>query len=98
VYSDPQSAFRSMTQDFPGVEIDIGGAGDYARIKCIKEAYRTVKNGLAWSLPRSFVPDLVAYIVLRLNIRRTTALSENVSPRVLFTGMLVNYDKELCLV
>jgi hypothetical protein len=97
VYSDPQSAFRSMTQDFPGVEIDIGGAGDYARIKCIKEAYRTVKNGLAWSLPRSFVPDLVAYIVLRLNIRRTTALSENVSPRVLFTGMLVNYDKELCL-
>jgi hypothetical protein len=29
VYSDPQSAFRSMTQDFPGVEIDVGGAGDY---------------------------------------------------------------------
>jgi hypothetical protein len=29
VYSDPQSAFRAMTQDFPGVEIDVGGAGNY---------------------------------------------------------------------
>jgi hypothetical protein len=102
VYSDPQSAFRSMTQDFPGVEIDVGGAGDYvakvdARIRRIKETYRTVKNGLAWSLPRSLVPDLVAYVVSRLNIRRTTALSENVCPRVLFTGMPVNYAKELGL-
>jgi hypothetical protein len=29
VYTDPHSSFRSMTQDFPGVEMDIGGAGDY---------------------------------------------------------------------
>jgi hypothetical protein len=83
VYSDLQSAFKSMTQDFPGVEIDIGGASDYiakvvARIRHIKETYCTVKNGLAWSLPRSLVPDLVTYVVSRLNIRRTTALSENV--------------------
>jgi hypothetical protein len=80
IYSDPQSAFRAMTQDFPGVEMDVGGAGDYVakvdvRIRRIKETYRTVKNGLAWSLPRSLVPDLVAYVVSRLNIRRTTALS-----------------------
>jgi hypothetical protein len=102
VYSDPQSAFRSMTQDFPGVEIDVGGAGDYvakvdARIRRIKETYRAVKNGLAWPLPRPLVPDLVAYVVSRLNIRRTTALSENVCPRVLFMGMPVNYAKELGL-
>ncbi len=29
IYTDPHSSFRSMTQDFPGVELDIGGAGDY---------------------------------------------------------------------
>jgi hypothetical protein len=29
VYTDPHSTFRSMTQDFLGVEIDIGGAGNY---------------------------------------------------------------------
>jgi hypothetical protein len=54
VYSDPQSAFRSMTQDFPGVEIDIGGAGDYvakvdAHIRRVKETYCMIKNGLVWS-------------------------------------------------
>jgi hypothetical protein len=29
VYTDPHSTFRSMTQNFPRVSIDIGGAGDY---------------------------------------------------------------------
>jgi hypothetical protein len=102
VYVDPQSAFRAMTQDFPGVEIDVGGAGDYvakvdSRIRCIKETYRSVKSGLAWSLPRSLVADLVAYVVSRMNIRRTSALSDNVCPRVLFTGMPVDYKKELSM-
>ena len=31
----------------------------------------------------------------RLNIFRTTALTQNVSPKVLFTGLKVNYKKEL---
>jgi hypothetical protein len=44
VYVDPHSSFRVMTQDFPGVEIDVGGAGDYiakvdAKIRRIKETY-----------------------------------------------------------
>jgi hypothetical protein len=29
VYTDPHSTFRSMTQEFPGTEIEAGGAGDY---------------------------------------------------------------------
>ncbi len=29
VYVDPHSLFRTMTQDFPGTEIDIGGSGDW---------------------------------------------------------------------
>jgi hypothetical protein len=83
VYTDPHSTFISMTQDFPGVEIDVGGAGDYvvkvdAKIRRIKETYRTIKCGLSWSLPKCLVAELVAYVVSRLNIRRTSALSENV--------------------
>jgi len=54
-----------------------------------------VKLGLPWKLPKVLVKDLVAYVVSRLNIRRTTALSENVCPRVLFTGAPVDYKKEL---
>jgi hypothetical protein len=102
VYTDPHSTFRSMTQDFPGVEIDVGGTGDYvakvdAKIRRLKETYRSVKSGLAWELPSSLVEDLLAYVVSRMNIRRTTALRENVCPRVLFTGIPVDYKKELLL-
>ena len=102
VYTDPHSSFKSMTQEFAGVEIDIGGAGDYvskvdAKIRRIKETYRCVKNGLPWTLPPSRVKDLVAYTVSRLNIRRTSSLSENVCPRVLFTGIKIDFRKELNL-
>ena len=43
---------------------------------------------------RILVKDLVAYAVVRLNIFRTTALTQNVCPKVLFTGLKVNYKKE----
>lgn len=43
------------------------------------------------------VKDLVSYAVARLNICRTTALNQNVCPQVLFTGIKVNYEKELGL-
>jgi hypothetical protein len=42
VYTDHQSAFRTTVNDFPGVEIDVGRAGDYmdkvdAKVWHIKE-------------------------------------------------------------
>jgi hypothetical protein len=42
VYADPHSTFRSMQRDFPGVEVDIEGAGDYVpkvdvKIRRLKE-------------------------------------------------------------
>jgi hypothetical protein len=100
VYVDPQSAFKSMTTMFPGVILDVGGAKDHvckvdAKIRRIKELYRSVKSGLPWQLPNVMVRDLVAYSVSRINIRRTTAINQNVCPRVLFTGIKVNYKKEL---
>jgi hypothetical protein len=63
VYTDPHSTFRSMTQDFPGVAIYVGGANDYvakvdAKIRRIKETYRNVKLGLPWKLPKVLVKDL----------------------------------------
>ncbi len=29
VYVDPHSTFKSITQDYHGIEIDVGGVGDY---------------------------------------------------------------------
>jgi len=100
VYVDPHSMFRGMQRDFPGVEVDMGGARDYvpkvdAKIRRLKEVYRAVKSVLQWQLPGSLVKDLVAYAVSRINIQRTSALSENIAPRVAFTGMPVQYQKEL---
>ncbi len=102
VHTDPQSAFCTLTSQFLGVVIDVGGAGDYVskvdvKIHPIKELYRSVKAGLPWKLPPSLVKDLVMYAVSRINLRRTTALNVNVCPKVLFTGLRVNYKKELSL-
>jgi hypothetical protein len=68
VYTDPHSSFRTMTQDFLRVTVDIGGAGDYvskvdAKIRRIKDTYRKVKLGLPWDLPTVLVEDLVVYVV-----------------------------------
>jgi hypothetical protein len=95
VYTDPHSTFRSMTQDFPGVEIDVGGWGLRSEGRCQDSTYQG--NGLSWSLPKCLVAELVVYVVSRLNIRRTSALSENVCPRVLFSGVPINYKKELSI-
>ncbi len=37
------------------------------------------------------------YAVSHINIRRSMALNVNVCPKVLFTGLRVNYKKELIL-
>jgi hypothetical protein len=102
VHTDPQSAFRSLTTSFENVVIDPSGAGDYVpkvdtKIRRIKEVYRGVKLDLPWKLPPTLVKDLVAYAVSRINIRRTTAINQNVCPRVLFTGLRVDFRKELSL-
>jgi hypothetical protein len=82
------------------VVIDIGGAGDYvskvdAKIRRIKELYRSIKASLPWKLPKALVKDLVAYAVARINIQRTMAINKNVCLKVLFTGKKVNFKKEL---
>ena len=103
VYVDPHSTFRGMQRDFPRVEVDVGDARDYvpkvdAKIRRLKEVYRAVKSGLQWQLPGSLVKDLVAYAVSRVNIQRTSVLSENIAPQVALTGMAVQYQKELRFV
>lgn len=82
VYTDPASAFRQLTTAFPGVIIDVSGAGDHvskvdAKIRRIKELYRSVKSGLPWPLPSTMVKDLVAYSIARMNVKRTTAINCN---------------------
>ena len=102
VHVDPASAFQALRTQFPGTEIDVGGARDFvakvdAKIRRLKDTYRCVKAGLPWKLAHSRVKDLVAYSVSRINLRSSTSLSTTLSPRVLFTGMKPNFKKELSL-
>ncbi len=75
-------------------------AGDYvskvdAKIQRIKELYRSVKAGLKWKLPPMLMKDLVAYAISWINILRTTAINLNICPWLLFSGVWINYKKEL---
>jgi len=99
---DPGSGFMSLRTQFPGVLIEPGGARDHvtkvdAKIRRLKETYRSVKAGLPWTLPKTRVKDLVAYSASRMNTRGTSALQGVLSPRVLFTGLKPNYEKEFGL-
>ncbi len=65
VYVDPASGLLSLRTQFPGVVIDVCGAGDHVskvdiQIRRLKEMYCTVKAGLPWALPKSWVKDLIA--------------------------------------
>ena len=54
-----------------------------------------MKESLPWKIPKTLVKDLIAYAVARKNILRTTAINLNVCPKVLFTGVKIDFAKEL---
>jgi hypothetical protein len=102
VHADPQRALAALQGSYPGTEIDISGAGDHldkvdAKIRRIKETIRSILAGLPYALAKNLIKDLVTYVISRMNTRRTTALNDNVCPRVKFTGMKIDYEKEYCL-
>jgi thymidine kinase len=44
------------------------------------------------------VQDLVTQAISCLNIWRTTAINQNEAPRVMCTGLKVDFRKEMCLL
>ena len=90
--------FMKLRTQFPGVLLDVGEMKDYvhkvdAKIRRIKETYRSVKAGLAWKLEGPLVDDCITYCVTRMNLRCTSALQGVMSPAFLFTGVKPNYQK-----
>jgi len=102
VYVDPQRGQHTLAGYFPGLEIDVGGAGDHLakldiRVRRVKELIRGAIATLPYKLPKSLLKDLVTYSVTRLNTRRTSSsLIDSSSPRVRFTGRKIpNSEFEL---
>lgn len=97
VYVDPLKALTSLRGSFPGVKVDISGAGDHLpkvdiRIRRIKEIIRSVIQDLDWTLPKALLGYLVTYAVNRMNTRRITASTSNLAPRVKLTGRKIEYN------
>jgi hypothetical protein len=99
---DPHKSFESLQGSFPGVEVDLSGAGDFldridTKIRRVKELMRSVICGLPYRLSNERVKDLVTYAVGRLNLRSTEMLKSSECPRVRFTGQNPEYSSELGL-
>ena len=96
---DPQRSLVALQGKFPGITIDVSGAGDHlpkvdAKIRRVKELYRSVKAGLPYELPKARARDLMTYSVSRINVRRTSAHNNNICPRVRFTGKKIMFKRE----
>jgi hypothetical protein len=55
---------------------------------------RGIKAVLPWRLPPFLLKDQIAFVVLRINIRRSMVVYQNVCARVSFTGMKLDFCKE----
>ena len=100
IHLDPQPGFVALDCNIPGVETDIGGAGDHmdrldVEIRHVKEVFRSVCAGLPWAQPEQLDKDLAEYCTSRKNLRSTA--HSKVSPRVKFTGRKPDFKKELGL-
>ena len=56
-----------------------------------------VVAGLPYKLPRVRVKDLVTYVINKINTRRSSAMNDNICPRVRFTGRKIDYRWEFLL-
>ena len=96
---DPERGLLGLRNKFPGVNIDIAGAGDHlpdvdAIIRRAKEMSRSINASIFFKIPKNKANAPVTYVVNRKNTRRIRALNDNVCPRVRFTGRKVDYKLE----
>jgi hypothetical protein len=71
-----QLIIQARLQNENATQLGLGIQGHLS----VKELYWSVKAGLPWTLPPSFIPSLVTYAVSCPNLRRTSALSGHMSP------------------
>ena len=100
LHLDPQKGFAKLEVSIPGLEVDIGGAGDHmnvldVEVRHLKEVFRSVHSSLPWKQPEWLNKDLVSYVVSRKNLRGSS--TSVVSARVKFTGRKPDFKKELSI-
>jgi hypothetical protein len=81
------------------VKLGVSGARDHleklaSKIGRIKQMMRTVMMWLPFNIPKARIKDLATYAIIQINIRQTSALNDNVAPKVKFTGVKPDFNKE----
>ena len=97
---DADSSFKVLKAKIPGVNINIGGAGDHVpvadeRIRRLKEIIRSAAASVPWDVPDRLIDGLVKYANSRLNM--FCGRDKGVPPRVEFAGNKPRSEKEYAL-
>jgi len=99
IFVDPHRTNLSLENAYPGIAIDATGVGDHlekldSKVRRIKEMMRSVIAGLPYKISKNRIKDLATYVVSRINLKQTQALNDNLAPRVKFTGVQPDFNKE----
>jgi hypothetical protein len=79
-----------------GVVLNLSSAGQHVPI--IERNIRTVKErirAIISTMPYTFIPYLVDFVVMRLNSLPKSTMTGKTSPRKLFTGSKIDYKRDL---
>jgi hypothetical protein len=99
---DPHKTLALLETSFPGIEVDLSGAGDHlnkvdSKIRRIKETARSMIAGLPFRIGKPRAKDLITYAVSRVNVKTTSSLNNCTCPRVRFTGLKPEFKNEIGL-
>jgi hypothetical protein len=99
---DPHKTLALLETSFPGIKVDLSGAGDHlnkvdSKIRRIKETARSVVAGLPFRIGKPRAKDLITCAVSRVNLKTTSSLNDCTCPRVRFTGLKPEFKNEFGL-
>ena len=102
IYSDADPAVIANINDHGSMRVETCAAGDHieeaeARIKTVKERFRSVKSSVNFPLCKKLIIELVAFVVGRINISISQYANDGMCPRVRLTSALVDAKKDLCV-
>lgn len=102
IHTDPESVFVGAEDSIRamGINMDISGVNKHVpdaevRIRIIKERCRCILNSLPYALPRSLIPNLVLYVVARINSLPSNLRVDKTPPRQVFTNRIMDVERDL---
>ena len=99
IHVDPQKSIAALDGKID-CTMDISGARQHVSIiersiRTVKERMRSIENGLYFKCPRRFIKGLGYSAVEHINMFPRSDQKDEVSPRELFTGIKLDYNRDV---